>query len=117
MLPRLQEKYENEVVSGLKESFGRTNRLALPRIEKIVVNMGVGTAVQEKKHIDDAVSALTEITGQKPIITIARKSVAGFRLREGMPIGTKVTLPPHLPTPGNHSVVRLGSQLNFETVG
>jgi large subunit ribosomal protein L5 len=92
MLPRFQEKYENEVVSGLKESFGRTNRLALPRIEKIVVNMGVGTAVQEKKHIDDAVSALTEITGQKPIVTIARKSVAGFRLREGMPIGTKVTL-------------------------
>jgi len=92
MLPRLQEKYENEILPGLKEAFGRTNRLALPRLEKIVVNMGVGTATQEKKHIEDAVSAMTEVTGQKPIVTVARKSVAGFRLREGMAIGCKVTL-------------------------
>lgn len=92
MLPRLQEKYEKEILPALKESFGRTNRLALPRLEKIVVNMGVGTATQEKKHIEDAVSAMTEITGQKPIVTVARKSVAGFRLREGMAIGCKVTL-------------------------
>lgn len=92
MIPRLQEKYENEVLPAISEALDRKNRLALPRLEKIVVNMGVGSAVQEKKHIEDAVSALSEITGQKPIITLARKSVAGFRLREGMAIGCKVTL-------------------------
>ena len=92
MLPRLQEKYEKEILPGLEESLGRKNRLALPRLEKIVVNMGVGTAIQEKKHIETAVAAMTEITGQKPIINLARKSVAGFRLREGMAIGCKVTL-------------------------
>lgn len=92
MTPRLQEKYEQEILPALSESLERKNRLALPRLEKIVINMGVGSAVQEKKHIDDAVSALTEISGQKPIITLARNSVAGFRLREGMPIGCKVTL-------------------------
>ncbi len=92
MIPRLKEKYESEVLPALRESLGRTNRLALPRLEKIVVNMGVGTAVQEKKHLEMAVDALTQITGQKPIVTHARKSVAGFRLREGMPIGCKVSL-------------------------
>jgi large subunit ribosomal protein L5 len=92
MIPRLQEKYENEILPALRESLGRTNRLALPRLEKIVVNMGVGSAIQEKKHMETAVEAMTEITGQKPIINHARKSVAGFRLREGMPIGCKVTL-------------------------
>lgn len=92
MAPRLQEKYEQEILPALAEKLDRKNRLALPRLEKIVVNMGVGSAIQEKKHLDSAVSALTEITGQKPIITLARKSVAGFRLREGMPIGCKVTL-------------------------
>ena len=92
MVPRLQEKYENEVLPALAESLGRKNRLDLPRLQKIVVNMGVGTATQEKKHIEDAVAAMTQITGQKPIITRARKSVAGFKLREGMPIGVKVTL-------------------------
>lgn len=92
MLPRLQEKYEKEILPALEESLGRKNRLSLPRLEKIVVNMGVGTAIQEKKHIETAVAAMTEITGQKPIINLARKSVAGFRLREGMAIGCKVTL-------------------------
>ncbi len=92
MTPRLQEKYQQEVRPALQELLGRDNRLALPRLEKIVVSMGVGTAIQEKKHLETAVAALREITGQKPIITLARKSVAAFRLREGMPIGCKVTL-------------------------
>ena len=64
----------------------------MPKLEKIVINMGVGSATQEKKHLDEATRALTEISGQKPIVTLARKSVANFRLREGMPIGCKVTL-------------------------
>ncbi len=92
MTPRLQERYENEILPALRELLGRENRLSLPRLEKIVVNMGVGSAIQEKKHLESATAALTEITGQKPIITLARKSVAGFRLREGMAIGCKVTL-------------------------
>jgi large subunit ribosomal protein L5 len=92
MIPRLQEKYEQEILTKLKETLGRDNHLSLPRLEKIVVNMGVGSAIQEKKHMEFAVDALTQITGQKPIITLARKSVAGFKLREGMPIGCKVTL-------------------------
>ena len=92
MIPRLQEKYEQEVLPALAEQLGRSNRLALPRLQKIVVNMGVGEAIQEKKHMETAVDALTQITGQKPIITKARKSIAGFRLREEMAIGCKVTL-------------------------
>jgi large subunit ribosomal protein L5 len=91
-IPRLQERYEKEVLPALAKKLGRENRLALPRLEKIVVNMGVGSATQEKKHLDTAVEALTEITGQKPVITLARKAIAGFRLREGMAIGCKVTL-------------------------
>jgi large subunit ribosomal protein L5 len=92
MIPRLQEKYEKEVLPGLAESFQRSNRHALPRLERIVVNMGVGKAIQDKKLLEAAVDALTQITGQKPVIARARKSVANFRLREGMPIGCKVTL-------------------------
>ncbi len=92
MAPRLKEKYETEILPALVESLGRSNRLSLPRLEKIVINMGVGSAIQEKKHLEMAVDAMTQITGQKPIITHARKSVAGFRLREGMPIGCKVSL-------------------------
>lgn len=92
MTPRLQEKYEQEILPALAEKLGRKNRLSLPKLEKIVVNMGVGSAIQEKKHMEMAVQALTEITGQKPIITLARQAIAGFRLREGMPIGCKVTL-------------------------
>jgi large subunit ribosomal protein L5 len=89
---RLQDKYENELLPEIAKSLGRTNRLSLPRIEKIVVNMGVGSAAGEKKHMEDSVDALTQITGQKPVIRLARKSVAGFRLREGQAIGCKVTL-------------------------
>ena len=92
MVPRLKEKYEKEVLPGLQESLGRKNRLSLPKIEKIVVSMGVGSAISDKKHIEDSVSAMTEITGQKPMVCRARKSVAAFKLREGMPIGCKVTL-------------------------
>lgn len=92
MMPRLQEKYENEILPALVAQLGRTNRLSLPRLQKIVVNMGVGSAIQEKKHLEMAVDAMTLITGQKPIITKSRKAIAGFRLREEMPIGCKVTL-------------------------
>lgn len=92
MAPRLQEKYTSEALPSLIQELGRENRLSLPRLEKIVVNMGVGSAITEKKHMEDSVDALTQITGQKPVVTIARKAIAGFRLREGMPIGCKVTL-------------------------
>lgn len=92
MKPRLQTAYETQVLPELQEELGRSNRHCLPRLEKIVVSMGVGSAVQEKKHIEEAVSAMTLITGQKPIVTVARKSIAGFKLREDVPIGCKVTL-------------------------
>ena len=92
MKPRLQEKFETEIQPAIVESAAGGNINALPRIEKIVLNMGVGSAVEEKKHIETAVSALAEITGQKPLITLSRKSIAAFKLREGMPIGAKVTL-------------------------
>jgi large subunit ribosomal protein L5 len=92
MIPRLQEQYEKEIRPALAERLGRSNRLSLPALEKISVNMGVGSAINEKKHLELAVQALTQITGQKPIITLARRAIAGFRLREGMAIGCKVTL-------------------------
>ena len=92
MIPRLRKQYEKELLPSLKEKLGRSNRLSLPRLEKIVVNMGVGSGTTEKKHLEEAVSALTLITGQKPIVTRARKSIAGFKLRQGMSIGCKVTL-------------------------
>jgi large subunit ribosomal protein L5 len=90
--PRLQEKYFKQVIPTLAEKFGRKNTLSLPRIEKIVINMGVGAATQEKKHLETAAEAMSQITGQKPIITKARKAISAFRLREGMQIGCKVTL-------------------------
>lgn len=90
--PRLLEKYQKEVLPALRESLGRMNPYSLPRLQKIVVNMGVGDAVQEKKFLDTAVDAMSQITGQKPQVTVARKAIAGFRLREGLPIGCKVTL-------------------------
>lgn len=90
--PRLQEKYFQQVLPTLAEKFSRQNRQSLPRLEKIVVNMGVGAASQEKKHLETAAEAMGLITGQKPIITIARKAVSAFKLREGMQIGCKVTL-------------------------
>lgn len=89
---RLQERYEKQVLPALAKSLGRTNRLSLPRMQKIVINMGVGSAISEKKHLEDAVSALTQISGQKPAVTRSRKSIANFRLREGQEIGCKVTL-------------------------
>jgi large subunit ribosomal protein L5 len=91
-VPRLKERYENEILSAMREKFGRENRLSLPRIEKIVISMGVGSAMQDKKHIEEAVSAMSEISGQKPLVCKARKSIANFKLREGVPIGCKVTL-------------------------
>jgi large subunit ribosomal protein L5 len=90
--PRLLERYETEIRPALAKSLGRANRLALPRLEKIVVSMGVGSAITEKKHIEDATAALAQITGQKPLITKSRVAIANFRLREGLAIGCKVTL-------------------------
>jgi len=95
MVTRLQEKYDSVVLPALGEKLGRTNRLSLPSLQKIVVNMGVGSAITEKRYLEDAVAALTQLTGQKPLVTRARKSIAGFRLREGSPIGCKVTLRSH----------------------
>ena len=92
MAPRLQERYEQEIRSALQAQLGIENPMAIPRIEKIVVNMGVGEAMQDKKYLEVAIDAMTEITGQKPLTTIARGSIAGFRLREGAAIGCKVTL-------------------------
>ncbi len=89
---RLKDRYESEILPQLAEKLGRKNRLALPRLEKIVVSMGVGSAISDKKHIEEATTALAEITGQKAMVCRARKSIANFRLREGMPIGAKVTL-------------------------
>ena len=92
MTPRLQERYEKVILPSLAEKLGRKNRHSLPKLQKIVVSMGVGSAISDKKHMEDAVSALSDITGQKPQVCKARKSVANFRLREGSPIGCKVTL-------------------------
>ena len=92
MTPRLIQRYNEEILPALAERLGRKNRLSLPRLEKIAINMGVGAATAEKKYLEEAVDALTLISGQKPVVTLARKSVAGFRLREGMAIGCKVTL-------------------------
>ncbi len=89
---RFKDFYDNEVVPAMIEKFGYTNKLAVPKIEKIVVNMGLGEAKENSKILDAAVSDLTQIAGQKPIITKAKKSIAAFKLREGMPIGCKVTL-------------------------
>ena len=82
----------NEVVPGLQEKFNYKNVMAIPKLDKIVVNIGLGEAVQNPKALDAAVSDLTLITGQKPVVTKAKKSIAGFKVREGMPIGVKVTL-------------------------
>ena len=90
--PRLWERYEKEIRPALASKLGRKNFHSLPRLEKIVVNMGVGSAITEKKHMEDATAALAQISGQKPMVTKARQSIANFRLREGMPIGCKVTL-------------------------
>ena len=89
---RLREKFSKEITPALVSKFNYKSVMQVPKVEKIVVNMGIGDAVQNAKSLDVAVEELSTITGQKPIITRAKKSIAGFRLREGMPIGAKVTL-------------------------
>ena len=92
MVNRLKEKYTNEIVPSLMEKFNYSSIMQAPKVDKIVINMGVGDAVSNAKNLDEAVEELTLISGQKPVITRAKKSIAGFRLREGMSIGAKVTL-------------------------
>ena len=88
----LHQKYKDEIVPILKERLGESNVMALPKLTKIVINMGVGQAVNDKKHLTNAVDDLQSISGQKPLVTNARKSVASFKIREGWPMGCKVTL-------------------------
>jgi len=90
--PRLQKVYEEKVRAALTERFGYKNTMEVPGIEKIVLNMGVGDATQDKKRIDAALAEMMQIAGQRPVVTKARTSIAQFKLREGMPIGVKVTL-------------------------
>ena len=92
MKTRLEEHYLTAVRPALMEKFGYANEMQAPKLEKVVVNMGVGEAVQDSKKVQAAVADLTLIAGQKPVVTRAKKSIAGFKLREGMPIGAKVTL-------------------------
>ena len=91
-MSRLRERYEKEAVPGLKKEFGYDNVMAIPRITKVVVNMGLGEATQNAKIVDTGADELGRITGQKPVITRAKKSIAQFKVRKGMPIGTMVTL-------------------------
>ena len=91
-MPRLRKDYDDRIVQAMTEKFGYKNRLEVPRLEKIVINMGVGEATQDKKKVEVAASEMELIAGQKPVITKAKKSIAQFKLREGMPIGVKVTL-------------------------
>jgi large subunit ribosomal protein L5 len=90
--PRMKERYTKEIRAKLKEEFKYTNEMQIPRLEKIVLNMGVGEATADSKKLTGAIEALTAISGQKPVATKARKSIAAFKLREGMSIGAKVTL-------------------------
>ncbi len=92
MPARLVEKYRNEITPNLMKKFNYDSVMQVPKIEKVIINMGVGEAVANPKVLDNAVEDLTLISGQKPVVTRAKKSIAGFRLREGMPIGAKVTL-------------------------
>jgi large subunit ribosomal protein L5 len=91
-MSRLRERYEKEAVAGLRKEFGYDNVMAIPKITKIVVNMGLGEATQNAKIVDTGADELGRITGQKPVITRAKKSIAQFKVRKGMPIGTMVTL-------------------------
>ena len=90
--PRMLEHYVGTVRPALAKALGRTNPHSIPRLEKIVINMGVGVAVTEKKFLEEAIGALTQIAGQKPVATISKAAVSGFKLRENLPIGCKVTL-------------------------
>jgi len=92
MKPRLRQLYDETVRPAMAEQFGYKNSMQVPRLEKIVVNMGVGEAVQDSKKVKTAAEELALITGQRPVITKAKRSIAGFKLREGMPVGCKVTL-------------------------
>ena len=92
MASRLQEKYNNQVAPAMMEKFGYKNIMEIPKLDKIVINMGVGNAKENPKGLEKAIEEMEMISGQKPVITRARKSVANFKLREGMPIGAKVTL-------------------------
>ena len=92
MMTRLQEKYEKEIIPAMIEKFGYKNIMEVPKLEKIVINMGVGEAKENQKVLESAVNDLTLIAGQKPVLTRAKKSVANFKIRENMPIGCKVTL-------------------------
>ncbi len=91
-MSRLRELYKTEVVSGLQEQFGYKNIMQVPKVTKVTLNMGVGEAIGDKKLIENALSDMQLVAGQKPLITKARKSIAGFKVREGYPIGCKVTL-------------------------
>ncbi len=91
-MARLKQVYKNEIAGRLREELGLDNVMQIPRITKITLNMGVGSAAQDRKMIDGAVADMQLISGQKPIVTMARKSIAGFKIREGWPIGCKVTL-------------------------
>ena len=91
-VPRLKQRYQDEIAPGLREQFAYDNVMQIPGVVKVVVNMGVGEAARDAKLMDGAVRDLTAITGQKPLVQKARKSIAQFKLREGMPIGAKVTL-------------------------
>jgi large subunit ribosomal protein L5 len=91
-MPRLRRDYDERIVKAMTEKFGYKNPLEVPRLEKIVINMGVGEATQDKKKVEIAAQEMELIAGQKPVITKAKKSIAQFKLREGMPIGVKVTL-------------------------
>lgn len=91
-MARLQEQYRNELALALKEKLGLSNVMEVPRLEKITINMGVGEAVNDKKIMDNAVRDLSLISGQKPLVTKSKKSIAGFKIRDGWPIGCKVTL-------------------------
>ncbi len=88
----LKEKFNTDISPSMMEKFSYKSIMEVPKVEKIIINMGVGDAVQNSKVLDNAVEELSQLAGQKPVITYAKKSIAGFRLREGMPIGTKVTL-------------------------
>jgi large subunit ribosomal protein L5 len=90
--PRMKTRFNEELIPQLLEELGLTNVMQVPRFEKVVINMGVGDAVKDGRMLEAALADLTVITGQKPVVTKARKSIAGFKLREGMPIGAKVTL-------------------------
>ena len=90
--PRMKAKYDAEIAKAMTEKFGYKNAMEIPRIEKITLNMGVGEATQDKKKVDQAAGEMELIAGQKPVVTKAKKSIAQFKLREGMPIGVKVTL-------------------------